>query len=62
MGHEFLVNHSRDGYALEGPVRNEHLVESARLAFFYEFRARPSFGLDNIGDLGDGSPFFVRTE
>lgn len=44
---QLLVNYTCNSHASKGSVCSNHLVESARLAFFQELSAGPGFGLEH---------------
>lgn len=49
QGHQNLVDHARDGNALERAVGRHNMLKSAGFALLDEFLAGTSFRLNDIG-------------
>lgn len=60
--YQFLIDQASDSHTLESPIRRHHIIKGARFTLRYELFSRSGLGFDDICDLGNRSPFFVRTE
>ena len=61
-GYQFLVDQASDSHTLESPIRGHHIIKGAQFTLLYKLFSRSGLGFDDICDLGNRSPFFVRTE
>jgi len=60
--YQFLIDQASDSHTLESPIRRHHIIKGTRFTLRYELFSRSGLGFDDICDLGNRSPFFVRTE